>query len=292
MALPSFILLIAFLYVPLYGWIYAFFKYRPGVPLSGSPFVGLEYFRVAFGDKEVLLVLRNTLVLSFLTLLCTPLPAIGAILLSEIPSKRFRNFLQTVTTIPNFISWVLVYSVFFSIFSINDGLLNQLLFKLHLINDPTNFLGDADMAWYFQTAVGLWKSLGFSMIIYIAAIAGIDPSLYEAAKVDGAGRFQMMRHITVPGIAPTFMVLLILGIGSLLSGGSFVGNAFEQYFVFNNQLVTDKLMVLDLYVYRIGLQFNDYSFSIAIGMTKTIVSLILLFSVNWISKKIRGQSII
>lgn len=286
MALPCFMLLIAFSYVPLYGWVYTFFEYKPGVPLSDSAFVGWKYFELAFADREVFNVLRNTLVISFLSILCSPLPVFFAIMLSEVPRKRYKNILQTVTTLPNFVSWVLVYSIFFSIFAVDDGLLNQLMFRLGITDEPTNLLANPDIAWYFQTAVGIWKGLGFSAIIYFAAITGIDPEQYDAAKVDGAGLFQMMRHITIPGIIPTYLTLLLLGIGSLLSNG------MEQFYVFNNALVEDKIQVLDLYVYKIGLTLGDYSYSIAIGMAKTFVSLVLLFIANWIAKKVRGESIL
>lgn len=286
MGLPFIVLTIMFSYVPLYGWIYAFFDYKPGVPLSQSTFVGLKYFNLAFsGASDLGRVMINTLALSFLSLLTAPLAVLFAVFLMEMRSTKYRKFIQSTTTLPNFISWILVYSVFFVFFNLNDGLVNQILMKLHWIKEPFNLLGSAKFAWAFQTFVGVWKGLGWGAIIYIAAITGIDPEQYDAAKVDGAGRFKIIRHVTIPGIMPTFIVLLVLSIGNILSNG------FDQYFVFYNPLVADKIEVLDYYVYRIGLTSNDYSFATAIGIFKSVVSIILVFGVNIIAKKIRGQSV-
>lgn len=285
MGFPCFLLILAFYYVPLFGWIYAFFNYVPGLPLADSQYVGLKFFKIAFLDPDIYRVLRNTLVMSLLGMLCSPLPVVFAILISEISKARYRKFLQTVTTLPNFVSWVLVFSVFFSFFSIDDGLLNHLILWLHPSAEPSNLLGNSDVAWYFQTAVGIWKTLGFGSIVYFAAISSIDQEQYDAAKVDGAGLFQQIRHITVPGIIPTYVALLLLSVGSILSSG------FEQFFVFNNVLVNDKLEVLDLYIYRIGLTMNDYSYAITVGIAKSVVSIILLFVANGLAKRLRGESL-
>jgi len=286
MALPFVVLVFIFYYVPLFGWVYAFYNYKPGIPLSQSEFVGLKYFQMALSEgSELGTVLRNTLGLSFLGILTSPLPIAFAIMLSEVRSKTFKKLTQTLTTLPNFVSWVIVFSLFFSIFSV-EGLMNQLLAKFHLIDSPLNPLANPDAAWYMQTAIGIWKGLGWGAIIYLAAITGIDAELYDAAKVDGAGRFQTIWHITVPGIMPTYFVLLLLSISGMLSNG------FEQYFVFMNPLVNEKLNVLDYYLYNVGIVQNDYSYSTALGIFKTIVSILLLFTANLLSKRIRGQSII
>ena len=285
MALPGFLFIILFAYVPLFGWSFSFFHYIPGIPLAKAPFVGFKYFKVAVSDPELLKVLRNTLAMSFLGILSSPLSIIFAIMLSETPGRRFKRIAQTTTTLPHFISWVLVYSVFFTFFSA-EGMINHLLMHLKIINTPTTLLANGNIAWFFQLGVGIWKGLGWGAIIYLAAITGIDMELYDAAAVDGAGRFRKIIHITVPGIAETYIVMLLLGIGSILSNG------FEQYYVFYNPMVADKLQVLDYYLYRVGIQMNDYSLSTAMGMAKTIISIILLFTANFISKKVRGNSII
>lgn len=288
MVLPLVILVFAFNYVPLFGWIYAFYDYKPGIPLSETTFAGFKYFRYLIEDiKELVRVLTNTLALSFLSILASPLPVIFAILLNEVTSKKFKKAVQTLTTLPNFISWVIVYSLASAVFSSN-GLLDEILMKLHLIEEPTKLLQNAAATWWFQTAISVWKGLGFGAIIYLAAIAGIDQELYDAAKVDGAGRLQRILAVTVPGIMPTFFVLLLLNLANILSNGA---AGFEQNLVFYNSLVADKIETLDYYTYRMGIANGDVPFATAVGMLKSIVSIILLFSMNALSRKVRGESV-
>jgi ABC-type polysaccharide transport system permease subunit len=225
--------------------------------------------------------------LSLLGILASPLTAILAIMLNEVRNKTYKRIVQTLTSFPNFVSWVIVYSLFFSMLSVEDGVLNHFLLSIHIISQPIDFLGNPKVAWLLQTFIGFWKNAGWGAIIYIAAISGIDEQLYEAAKVDGAGRLSQIWHITIPGILPTYFVLLVLGIGSLLSAGG-----FEQYFVFHNALVHDYIEVLDTYTYRLGMEVNDFSLSTAAGMFKTIISIILLFGANRLHKKVMGHPII
>lgn len=286
MVFPFVILVFMFSYIPLFGWIYAFFDYKPGIPLTKSAFVGLKYFALAVSEgSELGNIISNTLILSFLNILMSPLPVIFAISLIEVKNELFKKIIQTTTTLPYFVSWVIVFSVFYTLFSM-EGQFNQLLMKIGLISEPTNVLGSNAAAWYVQTAVSVWKGLGWNSIIYIAAIAGINTELYDACKVDGAGRFRAIVHVTIPGVASTYFVLLLLGISNILSNG------FDQFFMFYNAFVADKLEVLDYYVYRVGIAAGDYSYATALGISKTIISVILLFFSNSISKKIRGQSII
>lgn len=285
MAAPCLAALLLFSYLPLLGWAIAFFDYKPGYKLLDSQFTGFKYFILAFRDPEFAAVLRNTLAISFLGLLASPLAVVFAMFLNEMRIGKVKKFIQTTTTLPNFISWVLVYALCYIMFSTGDGMVNKLLLQLNWISVPLNPLANPDIVWLFQTGVLIWKTLGFTAIIYIASIAGIDQDQYDAAAVDGAGRFGKMLHITLPGIIPTFITLLLLNIGSLLSNG------FEQFYLFNNGLVQSKIQVLDLYVYRIGISQNNYPMSTALGMTKTIVSIALLMTANLISKKLRNQSI-
>ncbi len=286
MALPFITMILVFNYIPLFGWIYALYDYKLGVPLIKSEFVGLKYFILAVSESGGLLpVLRNTLVLSFLAILCSPIPVVFAILISEAKSNIFKKLVQTTTTFPFFISWIIMFAIVFEMFSI-EGFINQVAVKLGFVEEGYNYLGTSSIAWYFQTALGVWKNLGWNAIIYLAAIAGIDQELYDSARVDGAGRFRSILHITIPGIMPTFVVLLLLNIAGMLSNG------FEQYFLFYNPLVADKLEVLDYYVYRVGLGNFDYSYSTTLGIFKTVVSVILLFFCNYLSKIIRGQNIV
>ena len=285
MAVPFILAAFAFHYVPLFGWIYAFFDYRPGIPLSKTAFVGFEHFREMLMDRNMVRVLVNTLALSFLALLCAPIPLVLAIMISEVKNNRFKKWFQTTSTLPHYISWVIIYSLAFSMFS-SEGAINTILMRLGFIDMPVNVLGNSEHAWLTQTLILLWKSIGWNAIIYLAAIVSIDNELYDAAKVDGAGRFRSIMHITVPGIMPTFIVLQLLAVSNLLSAG------FEQYLVFTNVMVADRIEVLDLYVYRLGLVMNDYPYSTAVGMFKSVISIILLFLVNGLSKRIRGESIV
>jgi len=287
LAIPFVVFIFMFSYVPLFGWVYSFFNYKPGIPLSKTPFVGFENFSLIFTfyKKQIWGVLRNTLIFSALGLLSSPIPMIFAIFLNEIRSVKYKKIVQTTTTLPNFISWVIVFSLAFSIFS-DSGVVNNTLISLGLIESPTMLMGNANAVYIFQLLLGWWKHTGWSAIIYIAAISGIDMELYDAAAVDGAGRFAKMRHITLPGMLPTYLVLLLLSIGSIISVG------FDQYFVFYNALVAEKIEVIDTFVFRVGISKNDYSFATAVGIMKTFVSLFLLFTANNIAKRVRGEAII
>lgn len=280
LALPFVIHIIAIRYVPLAGWALAFFNYKPGRDLATMPFVGLKYFKlIGFYREDVLNALTNTVALSTLALLFSWFPMLLAILINEIRSRRRRMLIQTAITIPNFVSWVIVYSLCFCIFS-SEGLFNQVF---HTAN---NVLGDKKNIWFFMEGLTIWKTAGWNSIIYLAAITGIDETLYEAAVVDGANRWQCTLHVTLPGIMSTFIVLLLLQVGSFLSVG------MDQYFAFSNVMVQSKLEVLELYTYRIGLKTMDYSFATAISIIQSLVSVALLLGVNGLSKLTRGEGII
>lgn len=286
MALPFMVIVLLFNYMPLFGWIYAFFNYKPGVPLFKNEFVGLEYFKLFLTDPiDMLRVMKNTVAFALIGYIVSPLPMIFAIMLNEVKNRPYKKFIQTVTTLPNFVSWVIVFSLTFTIFS-SEGLFNNILMKFNLISIPSNVLSDPDAVFWFQTALGQWKSLGWSSIIYLAAIAGIDQELYEAARIDGASRFKSIFYITIPSLMPTFIVLLLLSIGNFVSVG------FEQFFVFKNPANSTNIEVLDVYVYRIGLMNQDYSYGVAIGIMKSVVSVTLLFLANFASKRVRGESIV
>jgi len=285
MTVPCFILLIVFSYLPVAGWVMAFYEYKPGLAIFDTEFAGFKYFKLALDEPDLLPVLRNTLALSLLGILFSPLPVLFAVFLSEMRSKAVRKFIQTTTTFPYFISWILVFSIAFTFFSTGEGFVNAILTKWGVTDEPVDFLGTSAYVWMFQTLLGIWKGLGFGAIVYLAAISGIDQELYDAASVDGAGRASKIVHITLPGLYPTFFTLLILSIGGILSNG------FEQYYLFTNPLVQDKIQVLDTYVYRIGIAQGDFPLSTALGMAKTLVSVALLVVASLISKRLRGTSI-
>jgi putative aldouronate transport system permease protein len=291
--LPFLVLTTLFAYLPLAGWRYAFFNYRAGIPLKWTDFVGFRWFITILESParrmEVVRVMKNTLGMSGLGILTSWLPVIFAIMLTEIKSVRYQKIVQTLTTVPNFISWVMVYSFAFMLFSVDAGLINRLLMDLGLIDKGINFLLSSDHIWLKMTAWGIWKGLGWGAIIYLAAIAGIDQELYEAATIDGAGRWGQIIHITIPCLLPTYFVLLMLSIANLINNG------MDQYFVFRNAFNIDTIEVLDLYVYNVGFGRGSTSgipFATVISMLKSIVSLTLLFSVNGLSKLLRKESIV
>ncbi|MCD7955625.1 MAG: ABC transporter permease subunit [Lachnospiraceae bacterium] len=287
MVLPCIIFIFIFKYLPLWGWSYAFFQYKVGLPLSQCEFVGLQNFQVLFGNKvmrtNLFRVLRNTLGIQGLNFLLMPVPMLFAIFLSEIKSTKFQKTVQTLTTLPHFISWVIMFSLASSLFG-STGLINTLLDNAGL-DATVNILTTSQHVWIIQALFNLWKSMGWSSIIYFAAIAGLDQSVYEAAMVDGATRLQKIRYITVPLLIPTFFVLLIMNIGNFLNSG------VDQFLAFGNALNKSSIEVLDLYVYNLGIGSGQISFSVAVGIMKSVVAIILFASANFASKKIRGVSV-
>lgn len=287
--LPFLLLCFAFSYFPLHGWIYSFYDYKPPLKLSQCNFMGLRWFKMIFVNpaqvRQLFIVMRNTFVMSFLNIATSVLPLFFAVFLNEIKCKWFRKMVQTLTTIPNFISWVLVYAVAFCLFS-NTGMVNTVLQNLGVILKPIKFL-DSDSHTYIAMLLwSTWKGLGWGAIMYLASIAGIDQEMYEAARVDGAGRFQLMRYITLPELMPTYFVMLMLSVAN------FLNNGMDQYFVFQNAFNKAHIQVLDLYVYNIGMTGSSLSLATAISMLKSLISVTLLMAVNRISKKIRGVSLV
>lgn len=287
--LPFLILTFMFSYFPLHGWIYAFFDYRAPLKLSQCEFVGLKWFKTLFSNKtqvaQLIQVMKNTFAMSLLGIATSFLPVLFAVFLNEIKCKWFKNVVQTLTTLPNFISWTLVYAVAFSLFS-TTGMMNSVLEHIGLITEPIKFLDSGDHVWLSMILWSTWKGLGWGSIMYLAAIAGIDQEMFEAAKVDGAGRWAIIKNITIPSILPTYFVMLMLSIANLLNNG------MDQYYVFMNSFNKSSIQVLDLYVYNIGMTGKSLSLGTAIGILKSLVSVVLLFIVNTASKKTRGETIV
>ncbi len=290
MAIPFLALVFVFSYLPLWGWRYAFYDYQPGFRLENCDFVSFKWFGFLFSNKaqvrETVRVLKNTFAISGLNILSSLLPVIFAVFLGEIRSARLKKFIQSMTTLPHFIGWVLIYSMAFALFSYNTGVYNKLLLSLGIIDKPVNWLASGSNVWLKMVAWSVWKNIGWNAIMYLAAMAGIDQALYEAATVDGAGRFRCIWNVTIPGLLPTYFVLLLLSIAN------FLNNGMEQYFVFQNAITQKSLEVLDLYVYNIGIGNGSISLATAISMLKSFVSLALLFSVNGLSRLVRGETII
>ncbi|WP_270170640.1 ABC transporter permease [Paenibacillus sp. SYP-B4298] len=286
MSLPFVIWTFVFHYLPLWGWTMAFQRYRPNRPFWEQEWVGLDHFRTLFSDDMFYLVLRNTLAMSFMGLIAGfTIPILFAIMVNEIRGMVFKRFAQTVSYLPHFVSWVVVAGIISKMLSTDNGAVNELLMWLGIIKEPVQFMAKGEWFWGIVTAADVWKETGWNAIIYLAAISGIGPELYEAAKVDGASRLRQIWHITLPGIRTTIIILLIMSIGHLISIG------FEKQFLLGNNLVSDYSQVLDLYALNYGISMGRFSFGTAINMFNSIVSLFLLFTANGIFKRLTKESI-
>jgi len=286
MSLPFVIWIIVFKYLPLVGWSMAFQDYKPGKSIFDQTWVGFKHFKVLFNEPQFYQSLQNTIAMSLLGLVFGTLCAITfALLLNEIKNVKFKKSVQTISYLPHFISWVVAASIITSILA-PSGIINELLMKFHIVNTPINFMSDPSLFWGIVTTGDVWKEVGWNAIIYLAAITAIDPELYDAAKVDGAGRLRQIISITLPSIKPTIIVLLIMSIGNLLNIG------FEKQMLLGNPIVADKSLVIDKYALDYGIGMFRYSFGTAIGIFKSAVSIILLFGANKLAKRAGEGSLI
>ncbi|MCV4235643.1 sugar ABC transporter permease [Virgibacillus sp. LDC1] len=286
MSLPFIVIVFIFSYLPVWGWLMAFQNYKPGKGIFEQKWVGLDHFAALFADDKFYLVLRNTLAMSFMGLIVGfTIPILFAVLLNELRGSVFKKTVQTISYLPHFVSWVVVAGIVTKMLSTDGGAVNQLLMWLGFIDQPIQFMAQGNLFWYIVTGSDIWKEMGWSAIIYLAAISGIDQEQFEAAKVDGASRIRQIWHITLPSIAPTIAILLIMSIGHLISIG------FEKQFLLGNPLVVDYSEVLDLYALNYGLGMGRFSFGTAIGMFNSVVSIILLLLANGLFKKFTKQSI-
>lgn len=288
LVLPGLLYVFLFCYLPLWGWVLAFLDYKPGRIIWNCDFVGLDNFKVMFSNavlrRNIFQSLKNTLGIHFLAYLWMPVNMMFAVFLSELRNKKFQKVVQTVSTLPNFISWVIMFALANSLFS-GTGLVNTLLLDLGVIEKPLNILMTDKHVWITQVILQGWKGTGWSAIVYFAAIAGIDQELYEAAMVDGAGKMKRIWYITLPHLMPTFFVLFIMSIGNLLSTG------VDQYYVFGNAMNQKYIEVFDLYVYNLGIGNGNISYGVAVGILKAGIALLLFSMANYLSKKVRGSGI-
>lgn len=279
--------LIVFKYIPMVYVQIAFKKYSIVQSVWKLPWAanhGFEYFIKAFSNNDFRYALRNTLTLNLLDLIFGfPAPIIFALILNELCFKRFKKVVQTIAYMPHFLSWVIIYSLALQLFTPNTGLVNQVIQKLG--GQPIPFLNDAAHWIATYIGAGIWQNFGWGSIIYLAAIAGINPELYEAASVDGAGRFKKMWHITLPGIRPTIVVLLIMSLGNIL------GSGFDRPFAFQNNLVMRVADVISTYVYRVGIKGLQFSLTTAVGLFQSVVGVFFLLMANWISRKLGERGI-
>ena len=279
MSFPFVIWLIVFKYIPLGGWLMAFQDYSPAKGIFDQEWVGLKHFKVLFNEPLFYRALKNTLGMGMLGLIFGTISAIGfALLINEVRLLKYKRLTQTVSYLPHFVSWVIVANIVTTMLA-QEGPVNNFLKSLHIIKEPIGFMSNPDLFWGIITAADVWKETGWGAIIYLAAMAGIDPQLYEAAKVDGANRWKQMWHITLPSIRPVIIVLLILNIGNLINIG------FEKQMLLGNNIVAEKALVLDLYALNYGIGMFRYSFGTAIGIFKSVISIILVLTLNKVAKR-------
>jgi putative aldouronate transport system permease protein len=287
LVLPAVLWMLIFSYLPILGIILAFKEYNPflGSFLESfikSPWVGINNFIEIFTDKYFLQALRNTIYYSVLNLIIGfPFPIVFALLLNEIANVWFKKFVQTASYLPYFISWVFVIGFIYDIFS-DNGVVNGLLLKLNIINMPISFLVTPKFIPPIVVLSNLWKVFGWNSIIYIAAITSIDPTLFEAATVDGAKRFAQIWYITLPLIKPTIIILLIFNIAGLITNYGL----FEQMYLLSNSAIQDVAEIIDTYTYKMGIVLGRYSYATAVGLFRSLAAIILLASANFISKKL------
>jgi ABC-type polysaccharide transport system, permease component len=287
MLMPALICTVLFCYFPITGWIMAFTDYKVGKSMWKASWTGLKQFKAFFFDSgDALLIVRNTVVMNVLSIII----GLGAafffsILLNEVKWRRFGKLVQSITFFPYFMSWVILYAVIYSMFSMGSGAVNETFMSLGLIKEPLNILGDASYSWVLIVAVNTWCSLGYNSVIFIATIAGIPRELYEASDIDGAGRFSKIAYITIPNMVPTLIVLLIMNSGWIFNSG------LDQYFVFTNPTNIQTMEVFEYYIYRYGMKLFNYSYATAVGIVRTIISFLLLILVNKLSRRYSGKSL-
>lgn len=283
MVWPGLLLVFVFSYIPMYGVITAFMDYNlfTGTNIFANPWVGFKHFEAFFNAPDFNVILRNTIVISLLKFVIGfPAPIILALMLNEVRHMAFKRIVQTITYLPHFMSWVIVGGLVMSLLSTENGSINILLEKTGAIDEPINFMSIKEYFWSILITTNVWKEIGFASIIYLAAIAGVDPHMYEAADIDGASKFKQIYLITIPTIMPVISIFMILAMGSLLNAG------FEDILILaQNPLLRPVSDVVDTYVYRVGLQNQKYSYAVAVGLFKAIVSIGLLTTANYIARR-------
>ena len=270
---------IVFYYLPLAGWTMAFQNYKPKDGILHSQFIGMEKFTKLFSDATFLRVIRNTLAMGVINLVVTFVTAIAfAILLNELRSRKGKKVVQTISYLPHFLSWIIVTGILHDMLS-GTGIINEVLVNLNIISQPINFFAHEKFFWPIVAFANVWKETGWNAIIYLAAITSIDPSLYEAASIDGAGRWSKIKYVTLPGIKPTIIILLLMNVGNVLNAG------FEIQYLLGNGLVQNVSQTIDIYVLKWGISQGDYAIGTAAGIFKSVVSIILIVAANQIAKR-------
>ncbi|WP_240268601.1 ABC transporter permease [Paenibacillus timonensis] len=284
MALLGIVWMIIFNYIPMYGVVIAFKDYDIIRTIAEAPWAGLTHFKEFLQDENFVNVMKNTLGISLLKLLTFPLPIVFALFLNEVRSLRYKKAIQTISYLPHFLSWVVLGGILATWLS-DVGIINDIFMALNIIDKPISFLAEPKYFWTIVITSDIWKELGWSAIIYLAAITSISPEMYEAATIDGAGRFQQMWYVTLPAIKATISILFILAVSGVLNSN------FDQILVLRNSLNDSASNVIDYYVYYTGISSGRYSFSTAIGLFKSVIALILLLIANQVSKKLNDTSL-
>lgn len=287
---PALLWAVVFAYTPMVGLYMSFVNYQPTLggfwhTLFNSEFVGLKWFRYFFDNGDFLIIMRNTLASTLITLFFSfPMPILIALAVNEVKSVKFKKTVQTASYLPYFISWVIAANIIVTLLS-SDGAINGVLKLLHLTNESVLFLQHGKYFWWIVAFGNTWKDMGYSSIMYLAAISSINQELYEAAKVDGANRFKQIRYITMPHLKPTIVILLILALGGILNAG------FDQHFLLGNDLTREYSDVLSTYSFRYGIQNGMFSYASAVGMFSSVVAFIIVVIVNSFAKKLNGHSL-
>ena len=284
LVMPAVIYYILFHYMPMYGTLIAFVNFRPGTPIFANEWVGLRWFMEFFNSVFFVRLMRNTLILSIMTIAFSfPLPIVFALLLNEVRHKAFKKTVQTVSYMPFFVSVVVVIGILFNLFAMTDGIVNNLRESFGL--ERVDFLNDPAMFRPLYVGTMVWRTFGWNSIIYLAALSSIDLQLYEAAEIDGAGRFMKLRKVTFPGLIPIITIMLIITLGNVMLVG------FEQVLLMQSPATLSTSDVIQTYVFRRGILGGQFSFSAAVGLFNSVINLFLLITANFISKRLSENSL-
>ena len=280
MAVPFVLYIILFKFVPLWGWTMAFQDYKPAKSFGAQTWVGFKWFITLFKDVEFLRSLRNTICMSLITTALGYITAIIiAVFLNEVKNIAIKRFVQTVSYLPHFLSWVIVTGLVANVLSVEDGILNNILLKLRIIDQPLLWLSVPKYFWHIIGWTYVWKEVGWNTIVYLGAMTAIDPCLYEASEIDGCGRLRKIWHITLPGIKPTIIIMLIMSAGHILDAN------FEMPFFLRNGMIEDVASTIDIYVLKYGFKLFNFSLATAAGIFKNAVNILILLLANWVAKK-------
>ncbi|MDD7269091.1 MAG: ABC transporter permease subunit [Treponema sp.] len=287
MSIPFVLYIILFRYVPLWGWTMAFQNYKPNKDFFHQTWVGFKWFAELFKNKEFILSLRNTICMSLISTALGYITAIViAVFLNEVRNITVKRFVQTVSYLPHFLSWIIVTGLVANALSVEDGTINNILMALHLIKEPIKFLSIPKYFWHIIGWTYVWKEVGWNTIVYLGAMTAIDPTLYEAAEIDGCGRLRKIFHITLPGIKPTIIIMMIMSAGHILDAN------FEMPYLLQNGMIQDVASTIDIFVLKYGFKLFNFSLATAAGIFKNVVNIILLIVANSIAKRAGEERLI